>query len=70
MKKLKIVLFILLFTTNFTSAINEVREKDLKKKRYSSFVFEFTYVSVFKEGIWWIYVYNEDGILVNEYPAE
>jgi len=29
-----------------------------------------TFVWVFREGVWWIYEYDEDGKLVNEYPAE
>jgi len=30
----------------------------------------YTYVHVFKDGIWWIQVYNDQGILVDEYPEE
>ncbi len=29
-----------------------------------------TYELVFKDGIWWIYEYDEDGGLVNIYPAD
>lgn len=29
-----------------------------------------TYEHVFADGVWWIYEYDEDGRLVNIYPAE
>lgn len=29
---------------------------------------EYTYTKVFKDGIWWVQVYDEHGILIDEYP--
>ena len=31
---------------------------------------EYTYVRVLIDNVWWIYVYNSDGVLVNRYIEE
>lgn len=74
MKKVIIViaLFAFSFFTNQSNANNY--SANFAQLNYVSKVnnitFEHTYEYVFKDGIWWVYVYDGDGRLIDVYPVE
>lgn len=70
---MKVLLVILIFLSAMTYSVAGVSAPDTSAKKMSLLnseviCFTYTYERVFKDGIWWIYVYDEDGHLVNIYP--
>lgn len=67
-----IALFAFSFFTNQSNANNQ--SANFAEKNYASKVthitFDHTYEYIFKDGIWWVYEYDEDGRLVDVYPVE
>lgn len=74
MKKLVFLICFFLFTSSLSPINSEENPKDKSfKEQFINKIdihFEYTYVWVLRDGIWWILVYDQDGKLVNEYPAE
>lgn len=74
MKKLILAAALFLFTTfSVSSKANSLESKsnwiDYQIKSNPNKISN-TFEYVFKDGVWWIYEYDEDGRLVNIYPAE
>jgi len=73
MKKLIIALALVIgislpFSTQAKSFILNNQEELSSTLNFKSL--SHTYELVFKDGRWWIYEYDEDGGLVNTYPAD
>lgn len=68
-KKWIIIVFLLfpIYCSYFSSKlINHQLKNAITKLNYDSD--KYTYVRELRNGVWWIIVFNEDGIIVNEYP--
>ncbi|HQY21900.1 MAG TPA: hypothetical protein PK294_12865 [Ignavibacteria bacterium] len=73
---MKNLIFAICFLMVSCLPINIKAEKSTKKfinvnkinKYYQTS--DYTYELVFKDGIWWIFVYDEDGVFVTAYPSE
>ena len=73
MEKIIFVIFFFLMSlqSNFESGTAYSKEVENNIYTYETNTkVDYTYVWVFEGGIWWIYVYDEDGRIVKIYPAE
>ncbi|MBS1518227.1 MAG: hypothetical protein JSS91_09085 [Bacteroidetes bacterium] len=71
---MKKIIYVILCTVCLTVS-NNLKTKNLsihqKELLYENLItITFSYELVFKDGIWWVYVYDEDGRLVNTYPFD
>ncbi len=73
MKKIIFAIFIFLMGLQSSFESNTAYSKEVENNILTCVTntkVDYTYVWVFEGGIWWIYVYGEDGRIVNIYPAE
>ncbi|MBK8983931.1 MAG: hypothetical protein IPM38_16830 [Ignavibacteria bacterium] len=74
---MKTVILALTFVLYFALPLNSQTQisrtdKSRTESRYNSnrIIYSHTYEYVFKDGMWWIYEYDEDGGLINMYPLD
>lgn len=72
MKKLILAILVFLFVSASAYTQNVFAKSDINLEvQYNENINEdYTYEWVLIEGVWWIYVYDEDGKLINAYPAD
>jgi hypothetical protein len=74
MKKLVFIICLFLFTSILSPISSEGNSKVKSDKELFrdqiTYKTDHTFLRQFEFGVWWIYEYDEDGKLVNEYPAE
>ncbi len=58
-------------TASFTRHSNSwSKSSESQVSAFKQLADHYTYVHVLKDGIWWIQVYNDQGILIDEYPED
>lgn len=71
MKKLIFIISFLLIFSKALFAFENINNSNYPNTHASIATIEnkeYTYKRIFIDGMWWIYVYDEDGALVNIYP--
>ncbi|MFZ1321428.1 MAG: hypothetical protein WAT71_07715 [Ignavibacteria bacterium] len=58
----------LALSINFNAVNATINQKEAQVESLTNVTF--SYELIFKDGIWWVYVYDEDGRLVNIYPFD
>ena len=58
----------LALSINFNAVNATIKQKEAQVESLTNVTF--SYELIFKDGIWWVYVYDEDGRLVNIYPFD